>query len=44
MSAQENKALARRYMDEVYNKGNVDFIDEVVASDLVVHDPLVRRA
>ena len=26
-------------MDEVYNEGNVDFIDEVVASNLVVHDP-----
>ena len=39
MSAEENKALARRFMDEVYNKGNVDFIDEVVASNLVVHDP-----
>ena len=39
MPAEENKALARRFMDEVYNKGNVDFIDEVVASNLVVHDP-----
>jgi hypothetical protein len=29
MSAEENKALARRFMDEVYNKGNVGFIDEV---------------
>jgi hypothetical protein len=39
MSAEENKGVARRFMDEVYNKGNVDFIDEVVASNLVVHDP-----
>src|SRR3712207_9404915 len=39
MPAKENKALARRFMDEVYNKGNVDFVDEVVASNLVVHDP-----
>jgi steroid delta-isomerase-like uncharacterized protein len=39
MSAEENKALARRFMDEVYNEGNVNFIDEVVASNLVVHDP-----
>jgi steroid delta-isomerase-like uncharacterized protein len=34
-----NKDLARRFMEEVYNKGNVDFIDEVVASDYVAHDP-----
>jgi hypothetical protein len=29
MSAQENKDLARRFMDEVWNKGNLNFIDEV---------------
>ena len=34
-----NKDLARRFMEEAYNKGNVDFIDEVVASDYVAHDP-----
>src|SRR4028119_13343 len=34
-----NKDLARRFMEEVYNKGNADFIDEVVASDYVAHDP-----
>src|SRR5215207_2179696 len=37
--SEENKALARRFMEEVWNKGNVDFIDEVVASNYVVHDP-----
>ena len=37
--SEENKALARRFMDEVYNKGNVDFIDEIVASTYVVYDP-----
>ena len=37
--AEGNKDLARRFMEEVYNKGNVDFIDEVVASDYVAHDP-----
>ena len=36
---EENKDLARRFMDEVYNKGNVEFIDEVVAPNYVVHDP-----
>ena len=36
---EENKDLARRFMDEVWNKGNVDLIDEVVASNYVVYDP-----
>jgi ketosteroid isomerase-like protein len=39
MSAQENKELTRRWFEEVWNKGNMDFVDEVVASNLVVHDP-----
>ena len=37
--SEENKALARRFMDEVYNKGNLDFIDEVVAPNWVEHNP-----
>ena len=37
--SEENKALARRYMDEVFNKGNMGFIDGALASNYVVHDP-----
>lgn len=37
--SEENRDLARRFMDEVYNKGNLDFIDELVASNWVDHDP-----
>ena len=36
---EENKDLARRYMEEVWNNGNVEFIDEVVASNYVIYDP-----
>ena len=39
MSAQENKALARRFMEEVWNKGNLNFIDEVTDPNFVSHDP-----
>ncbi len=39
MAIEENKDLARRFLDEVYNKGNVDFIDEVTASNWVTHNP-----
>jgi predicted ester cyclase len=38
MSADENKALIRRFSDEVWNKGNLAIIDEVFASTWVGHD------
>jgi steroid delta-isomerase-like uncharacterized protein len=31
MSTEENKAIVRRYLDEVWNKGNVNIYDEVMA-------------
>ncbi len=39
MSAEENKALTRRVMEEMFNKGNLDVADELVAPDFVDHDP-----
>jgi steroid delta-isomerase-like uncharacterized protein len=39
MSTQENKALARRVLEEMFNKGNLDLADEVFAPDYVDHDP-----
>ena len=36
MSA-ENKALARRWFEEVWNKGRADAIDEMFASEGIVH-------
>lgn len=38
MSA-ENKALARRLVEEAYNGGRLDVTDELVAGDFVGHDP-----
>jgi steroid delta-isomerase-like uncharacterized protein len=32
-----NKAIERRLLDEVFNQGNLDLIDELVASDFVGH-------
>ena len=37
MSTDENKALIRRFNDEVWNKGNLAVVDEVFASDAVWH-------
>jgi hypothetical protein len=35
MSAEENKALVRRGWDEVFNKKNLDFIDEFSVADVI---------
>ena len=38
MSAEENKALVRRFYEEI-DKGNIDAMDELVAEDYVDHSP-----
>src|SRR5436305_4213784 len=37
MSAEENKAMARRYWDEGWNTGNVAMFDEIFAPDIIFH-------
>ena len=37
MSAEENKAVIRRLVEEVYNDNNLDVLDELVAQDVVNH-------
>src|SRR2546421_10706458 len=37
MSTEDNKAIARRFFEEVYNKGNVAAVDELVAPNIVGH-------
>src|SRR5215210_926317 len=40
MSTEENKAIARREIEELYNHtGNLDAADEIYAPDYVGHDP-----
>jgi steroid delta-isomerase-like uncharacterized protein len=39
MSVEENKALARRWAEDVINQRNLDAVDEIYASDFVGHDP-----
>jgi steroid delta-isomerase-like uncharacterized protein len=39
MSAESNKALSRRLLDEAFNAGNMGVVDEVLAPDVVNHDP-----
>ena len=38
MSAEENKALAQRFYDELASSGNLDLIDEIIAENFVEHE------
>ena len=37
MSAEENKALVHRFVDEVQSQGNTDLIDEICSPEFVNH-------
>ena len=39
MSTEENKALVRRFIEEVWSKGNLAVIDKLLATNFVLHDP-----
>ena len=41
MSAEEHKALVRRFVDEFWSGGNLAAADELMAPDAVVHEPVV---
>jgi steroid delta-isomerase-like uncharacterized protein len=43
MSAQENKALARRWVEGLFNEGNMDVADEILSPDFVLHVPFDPR-
>lgn len=36
---EQNKAIVRRYLDEVFTKGNLALMDEIGSSNFVSHDP-----
>jgi hypothetical protein len=38
MTLQPNKALIRRFYEEVWGKGNLEVVDDVLAVDYVRHD------
>ena len=35
--SEENKAIARRYLEEAFNNKNLDVIDEIVSDDYIDH-------
>jgi steroid delta-isomerase-like uncharacterized protein len=38
-SPEENKAIVRRFVDEVWGRGNVDAMEDLFTVDSVLHDP-----
>ncbi len=44
MSVVQNKEIVRRYIDEVFNKGNFTVVDEVLAPGFVDHNPSPGQA
>lgn len=43
MSIEFNKAMVRRYFEEVVDKSKLDIIDEIVTTDCVIHRPEVSE-
>ena len=39
MSAEENKALVRRFVEEFWNEGNTTAVDELMVADAAIHMP-----
>jgi predicted ester cyclase len=39
LMSEENEALVRRSFEDVFNQGNLDAVEEIFASDHVLHDP-----
>jgi SnoaL-like domain len=39
MMSEENKEKVRRFLQEAFNEGNLGVVDEIFASDYVLHDP-----
>ena len=39
MSEEANKALMRRMVEEILNRGNLEAADEIFVPDYVLHDP-----
>lgn len=39
MSTESNKAIVRRYFEEVLDKRNLNVLDEIVATDCLIHRP-----
>ena len=39
MASEDEKGRVRHAIDEVFNKGNTNALDDIMASDIVYHQP-----
>jgi steroid delta-isomerase-like uncharacterized protein len=39
MSIEQNKALARRYIEDAWNQADASVMDQLLAGDYAIHDP-----
>jgi predicted ester cyclase len=44
VSSSANRTLVRRFFEEGLGRGNLDLVDELVAPDAVMHNPLILDA
>lgn len=40
MPAEENKVIVRRFIEQIFNRGNMSLVDEILAPDFVEHEEL----
>lgn len=43
MQPEENKAITRRFLEEIFTGGNLELVDELFAPSFVLHDPSVPQ-
>ncbi len=43
MQPEENKAITRRFLEEIFAGGNLELVDELFAPNFVLHDPSVPQ-
>jgi steroid delta-isomerase-like uncharacterized protein len=42
MSTQENKAIARRLLEDIWNNGSLNVVDEIFTTNFVRHGPVLE--
>lgn len=42
-TAQDNKDVVRRYIEEAWNEADLDLVDDLVAADAPMHDPTLSE-
>lgn len=43
MPTEENKAITRRFLEEIFTGGNLELVDELFAPDFILHDSSVPQ-